>query len=337
MFELEIKEKDDLKTNLIIGLLIGAIVLIKQNTGAIICIANGIICLRLCVKKPTSKRIYLIRAFVSLVPFALYAMYILVIGAFPYFMEYAIQGISTFTHRYTLLDFCIESPFFVPYLILIIVMILIIAKNMLAGRMSNYQFASFAFSIAWASIIYPLADVSHVILVLFTLVPAFVTYYSFDKIHRKEIAIAAVFSVFVLHFMLTLSLPIDAQFNVSKLDNFQGLIIDENIENVISMVDEYILEKEENGYTVRIADASASIFKIPLNEYEKNWDMLLVGNIGASSVEYLLEADGPTIYLVMKDESNYSMQDHYDLIRYIKNNYKYVDEVAGFNVYENEE
>lgn len=337
IFDLECKEMNHTRNNhtinIIIGLLVGIIILIKQNTGAIICIANCIICLRHCVRKPESKKIYIIRMICSLIPFMLYICYLLLLGSFNEFIEYAVSGITKFTHRFTLLDFCSQATFFVQFFALVIVIYIMIGVKILKCGINDSQFSVLLFSLAWFSVIYPLADAIHVILLLITAVPTFMMYYSLENMRWKEIPITAILSISTLFFLITISRPINAQFNVSELDNYQGVIIDQRIEAAITMVDDYILSKQEEGYNVRIADVSSAAYRIPLNEYEKNWDMLLVGNLGSNTVDDLMKSDQPTLYLVLKDDSNYGMQDHYELINHIKNNYKCVDQIAGFNVY----
>lgn len=337
IFELEYeemhREKKSFTINLIIGSMVGIIILIKQNTGAIIFLANCIICMRHYVKKPDSKSVYIVRVLCSFFPFIVYIIYLLLNGALNDFFEYAISGIATFTHRFSLLDFCSQATFFVPYLVLVIVFYTMVGVKISKGKVNDYQFSVLMFSLAWSSVIYPLADASHVILLLFTAVPTFLAYYSLGNLKWKEIPVAIILCYFTLFFMITISRPIDAKFNISKLENYQGVIIDERIEAAITTVDDYITKKQQEGYKVRIADVSSAAYKIPLNEYEKNWDMLLVGNLGLNNVNDLLKTEQPTLYLVWKDDSNYGMQDHYELIDYIKNNYKCIDQIAGFNVY----
>lgn len=334
ILDLEIKESESTGLNLVIGFLVGITILIKQNTGAFICIANFLICLRHCVKKPESKMVYVGRTIVSVVPFCMYAIYLWLCGAITDFYDYAIAGISTFTHRFTLLDFFVESSFFVPYALLIVIMYVMSIKKIIR-KGTDFQISALLFSIAWTSIIYPLADASHVLLVLFSVVPLFMACYSFEYIKKKEIVYASILCVSTMFFLLTMSLPITAKFHLSDLNNYNGLIMEKETEDAIIIVDSYIEQKQKEGYKVRIADVSAAAYRIPLNEYEKNWDMLLVGNIGSATVEDLIQSDQPTLYLVMKDDSNYKLQDHYELIDYIKKHYSCVDQIAGFNVYAN--
>lgn len=337
ILEIEYKEKNTLGINSLIGFLVGTTFLIKQNTGLILWIANLFVCSIKYFKTPKNKMPYICRLLVSVLPFLFYVIYLLCVGCFQDFIEYAVFGITTFTHRYTLIDFCIESSFFIPYLVLIIVMIATIGIKMLKVKLSGFQLASISFSFAWLSIVFPLADPSHVLAVLIPLVPTYLAFMRFDNIKRKEVWIALVVGVFALQCMFAFSLPFDVGFYKSNLNNYEGVFIDKVAEEAIQDVDEYIRQKESEGYKVRIADASGVAYKIPLDNYEKNWDMLLVGNLGSNSVEDLLVSDRPTLYLLLKDEELYDMQDHYELFDYVKTNYECVDEIRGFYVYESNE
>ena len=84
---------------------------------------------------------------------------------------------------------------------------------------------------------------------------------------------------------------------------------------------------------MRIAADAASAYKIPINVYEKDWDMLLVGNIGGNTIESLLSENDKTLYLVYKDSSVLNEQNYFELIDYIKDNYVKIEEVLNFDVY----
>lgn len=63
-----------------------------------------------------------------------------------------------------------------------------------------------------------------------------------------------------------------------SLNNFKYIIANE--ENV-KLIDDYIIKKEEEGNIVYILDARAPLYMIPLNKYNKDFDMLLNGNLGS--------------------------------------------------------
>lgn len=333
IFLLEHRDTHRLHNDLTIGLLVGICTLIKQNTGIFIMLANLVICLRM-LSKPSLRKNCLIRLCFSVIPVIVFAIYLLLTSAFCDFIDYAVLGIATFVHRYSIIDFFNDSAFFAPYLLLIIVMIVMMGIKLVKNGVSDYQFSILLFSMAWLSVAYPLADVSHILLVLFPLVPAYFFFYPYERMKRREIFYATALSFSALLLVITLQMPNKIHFHISRTNNYGGVLMDESWESVIETVGNYIVQKEKEGYTVRIADANAAVFKIPLDKYEKNWDMLLVGNLGSNSISDLLHSDGPAIYLVLNHEQSYGLQDHHELICYIKENFQCIDDVAGFSVYE---
>ncbi|MDE5830740.1 MAG: hypothetical protein K2H53_03575, partial [Clostridia bacterium] len=61
--------------------------------------------------------------------------------------------------------------------------------------------------------------------------------------------------------------------------------IENYLYNQINNIDKFIVEKEENGKTVYMLDVSSSVFMIPLDKYNKNYDMFNLGNFGEQGVE----------------------------------------------------
>lgn len=333
IFALEFRETERSIKHTIIGVLVGTTILIKQNSGLFIWLANVIICFREYKVKHISIKNCLLRICFSILPVFAYLVYMLLTGILYDFIDYAVVGISTFTHRFTPIDFLTENTFFAPYLIVILIMFILIGVRIFKTEATSFQFSAGMFSLAWASVMYPLADASHILLILFLLIPAFLSCYQLDKVKYKKVVFSAVFVIAIMFSMFVLQQAKDFGFYVSELPNFNGVFIDVRNEEKVKAVDDYILAMEAKGYTVRIADTSAVIYMIPLDKYEKNWDMLLVGNLGTNSVQDLLETDSPTIYLVKKDSSLYDLQDHYELIGYIKENYTKIGEVSGFDAY----
>ena len=63
----------------------------------------------------------------------------------------------------------------------------------------------------------------------------------------------------------------------TNLKNFRYIVANE--ENVIE-IDEYIKQKEAEGEKVYILDARAALYMIPLDKYNKDFDMFMKGNFG---------------------------------------------------------
>ena len=63
-----------------------------------------------------------------------------------------------------------------------------------------------------------------------------------------------------------------------ELTNFKYIVADAD---GIKEVDEYILKQEKVGKKVYILDARAALYMIPLDKYNKDFDMFMNGNFGA--------------------------------------------------------
>ena len=63
----------------------------------------------------------------------------------------------------------------------------------------------------------------------------------------------------------------------NKLQNFKYIKAESN---EIQKIDQFIIECEKNDKTVYILDATAAIFMIPIDKYNKDYDMFLKGNLG---------------------------------------------------------
>lgn len=153
-------------------------------------------------------------------------------------------------------------------------------------------------------------------------------------ITRNSAIACNVTAVFIIFFAVLNSAADPNEYTLSNLKNYEGIPLTYSMQKRISTMDEYIEQRKGEGYKVYIADESAAAYTIPLDEYNKNWDMLLVGNVGLNSIEDLIASSEPCLYLVMYDESSLGMQAHYELINFIKENYNFIGEVLYFDVYE---
>ena len=330
---LEMKAEEGPRKHIAVGLLVGCALVNKQNTGLFIWLANVIICWRGFTKGHICKRDALLRVAASILPILVYFIYMVWAGILPDFIEYAVLGIATFSHRYTPLQLLQDDVLFGPCFLLIIVMLGMMGIKSIREDLPHFQFSAFLFSMAWTSVMYPLADASHVILVFIPLIPAFLSCFQLRSPKFKQIiygiavVVCMVFSVYIVDWAAGI------QFHVSDLPNYSGVLFAEQYERQVKSVGAYIDEKEAEGYRVLIADKSAAAYMIPQDKYEKNWDMLLVGNLGLSTVQKLLETDQPTIYLVYRENPTYGLQDHYELIDYIRENYTILETVDVFDAY----
>ena len=316
-----------------VGILVGITPLIKQSTGLVVVATNLLLCIT-DFRKNKNNRKALLRIILSILPSAVYFIYLIASNEYTAFYEYTIEGVLSFSHRITPLDFAAQNPINIVLLLSLfgvyIWSILTIAK----GGWKSCEVECLAFSIAALSIIFPLCDYYHVLIAMVTAAPMLLISLKYSAsdtgkllthiicpIAAVGVTIISVYAMFINQDDVVLS----------KINHYQGLKIDRQLEISIESVDDYILKKESDGYKVYIADATAAAYSIPLDSYKKNWDMLLVGNLGKASVEELLSTDGKSLFLVRKEQLNY--QSHFDLIETIKSKYCKIDEVDCFEVY----
>lgn len=318
------------------GLLVGLLPLVKQNTGAVLMAANFVICILGVFKYKKSKKLMLARAALSTVPICVFLVYMYAVGAIGDFFEYAVLGISTFVHRTTPIDMIsIDPTTSIFYLLIAIGGIACIIFGVRKERLTMRRLSGLLFLAAWFSVTYPLFDAHHlnaVFLVLFPVASMFVGLKSV-KTAVKYILVVLLVTFFAVIDVIAI-LP-SGDWCFSSLDNYEHIPINEKTEYGIRVIDEYILEKKSEGYTVRFAFCEGTVYTIPLNEYEKNWDMLLVGNIGMNTVSDLLDSTpDKCLFLVYRHYEELGIQEHYELIDYVVNNYEKIDEVLGLDVYE---
>lgn len=336
IIKIEEKEpKNRLIFNTFVGLLIGLFPLIKQNTGIMLLLGNTIICVLYLVLKREKIKVCITRVVASIIPGIVYLLYLFFTGTLSDFYEYAVLGIQTFIHRYSFIDLLVEAPVFgIIFLVTLSALIAAFIKFVRNPKViSKQQLNALILSIAWCSIAYPLCDGHHTLCIVITVVPTFLLYYPNKKTRKSENYICLFVASFVSFITIIYMMPIRESYHFSTLNNYEGVLITDTLENPIIETDDYIANKMNEGYCVRIADVSAAAINIPLETYEKNWDMLLVGNLGANTVEDLLKEDKKTLYLVSPREHD-DLQEHRELILYIQNNYHKIDHIGRFDVYE---
>lgn len=110
-----------------------------------------------------------------------------------------------------------------------------------------------------------------------------------------------------------------------------------NIKDMIITVDNYILKQNEIGKKVYILDSDACIYMIPLDKYNKNYDMFLIGNLGSKGEEGQIEnlnKERDTIVLIKNDKLTRNWQTPKEVIKYVQENWNKTGEILIFDIYE---
>ena len=120
----------------------------------------------------------------------------------------------------------------------------------------------------------------------------------------------------------------------SNLNCYKYIIHSKDQEELTRKVSEYVLYSTKS---VKIIDATAAVYMIPINRYNKDYDMLLKGNLGKNGEERIIKDivnSKDTQYLVLKDSYSKNWQTPYNVIDYVKNNKTKIGEIEIFDIYE---
>lgn len=331
-----IKNNSRLSYSIFIGLIYGVTPIVKQSTGAILLIANLIISLLDYIVYKKDRIHIASRVISSAVPGTVFLLLILFTGTFRDFYDYAINGIGYFTHRISLVQYAFSSPVsfcvaLFPFFVTVRTIVCIYKERISSKK--RLLIVGLLLAIAGSVVAYPLCDSIHMYVAIIPFIPC--TFACMIKKHMPmEQKIACVFvALIVAVCSILMTIPLSSDYKESQLHHFAGLPIERGLEKNIQEVNDYILSRNKTGIEVRIADEYAAVYMIPLDRYNKNYDLLLVGNLGSNSIEDLI-SENDVIYLVRRDESSLGYQAHFKLIEYIKDNFKKIGEVQQFDVYE---
>lgn len=362
--DLKKNENFNFNHNLCVGLLTGLAFLTKQTIGLLLIIVV-IFEVFIYMKKigfdlKFTKFIKLIgvRIFGMMIPITIFLIYLGVNGAFNDFINYAIKGVREFSNNvpyYRLFDSndkvvsIISRLFIIVYIPLFITFILECVKNkkMKDELMNIYVLA--ICSIPVIAIIYPISDDFHLIVasVFALIVVAYLLIFllneidkfvKIDAFYKKLLLIGLLFIIILISFKNAI---IERNLNIKEnvlvpLKHYEGIYVPKYLSNRISDVTDKVRSYSNSGRESIIIDAEAAIYDIVLNKYKKNYDMLLIGNIGERGVEKIINEikDSHNVYYFVKNPQyalNWQLPE--DIIDYIRNNLKYHETVSVLDVY----
>lgn len=362
--DLKKNENFNFNHNLCVGLLTGLAFLTKQTIGLLLIIVV-IFEVFIYMKKigfdlKFTKFIKLIgvRIFGMMIPITIFLIYLGVNGAFNDFINYAIKGVKEFSNSipyYILFDSndkvvsIISRLFIIVYIPLFITFILECVKNkkMKDELMNIYVLA--ICSIPVIAIIYPISDDFHLIVasvfaltvvayLLIFLLNEIDKFVKIDVFYKKLLLIGLLFIIILISFKNAI---IERNLNIKEnvlvsFKHYEGIYVPKYLSNRISDVTDKVRLYSNSGRESIIIDAEAAIYDIVLNKYKKNYDMLLIGNIGERGVEKIINEikDSHNVYYFVKNPQyalNWQLPE--DIIDYIRNNLKYHETVSVFDVY----
>ena len=121
------------------------------------------------------------------------------------------------------------------------------------------------------------------------------------------------------------------------IEHYKNIQISEYLQERINEIDSFILEQEKENKKVYILDAEAAIYMIPINNYNKDYDMFLKGNIGKDGqegqIQKIKQKFPNEIILIRKKNLQSNWQTPTDVIGYVRENLEFIGEVSIYEVY----
>ena len=353
----------DKKIEILIGVLAALTICTKQTIGIFISLVSMIepflINCNNNNRKSALKR-SLLRLLGIISVCILFAIYLILTKSFNDFINYAVLGIKTFNnylgyenvlgseHFYIRLIAAIFPVYFVVSTVFLIIIRIDLIKN--KGEVVKYKniilkmICLKVMGDGLLIIIYPISDEQHFLIGIYVLIIEFLgiigCLLNKEKIKHCITTIEIIF-ICLLVYNLTGMTKINFETyiksnKITELKHYHFIPSYNQNEMPIKLLSDFIIKNEQKGYNVKIVDSMAAIFKIPIDSYDKNYDLPQVGNIGKDGEDGLIkeiENSHNTMYLILDDEYSQNWQALNKTINYIKENCEEKGKIAFYKVY----
>lgn len=354
------------KTDFLIGILAGLTVCTKQSIGAILAIiVVGYKIIFVQNKKEFIE--YLKTAFKRiigiLIPIILVLIYLIVTNSLQDFINYAVLGISTFSNKipYAKLmnndkkEIQILSRI-MPFILLAMAVLTIVIQNKKKkeniGNIDNKILTMLIYSLSTIIIMYPISDEIHFLIAsTITFIGlAYILYLLgiaiYNKINlqsKKKIykITSLMISIIAIAFIAVRGIENITEYTKQEknetIEHYKNIQISEYLQERINEIDNFILEQEKENKKVYILDAEAAIYMIPINNYNKDYDMFLKGNIGKDGqegqIQKIKQKETNEIILIRKRNLQSNWQTPTEVVNYVRENLEFMGEVSIYEVY----
>lgn len=354
------------KTDFLIGILAGLTVCTKQSIGAILAIiVVGYKIIFVQNKKEFIE--YLKTAFKRiigiLIPMILVCIYLIATNSLQDFINYAVLGISTFSNKipYAQLmnndkkEIQILSRI-MPFILLAMAVLTIMLQNKKKkeniGNTDNKILTILIYSLSTIIIMYPISDEIHFLIAgTITFIGlAYILYLLgiaiYNKINlqsKKKIykITSLMISIIAIAFIAVRGIENITEYTKQEknetIEHYKNIQISEYLQERINEIDNFILEQEKENKKVYILDAEAAIYMIPINNYNKDYDMFLKGNIGKDGqegqIQKIKQKETNEIILIRKRNLQSNWQTPTEVVNYVRENLEFMGEVSIYEVY----
>ena len=293
---------------------------------------------------------FLFRLIGILIPVILILLYLFATNSIQDFINYTIKGITSFSNSLSY-KYLIKLNTIGILSVLVPISIIYYWIKTIIMEKNKEQYILLVYGLGIFVIAFPISDNIHFLIgtepfiiliqseiynLLYTLYKRFLSntkikflvYFLMCFASSIVILGSIIFSVFnLIHYYNQKKL-------LSELSHYKYIPIDTRLEEQINRIDKYILNEKKD---IKILDATSAIYMIPINKYNKNYDMLLKGNLGENGEKNIKEEIKNSRYikyLVLQDRFNKNWQTPLDVIEYVKTNKNKIGEIEIFDIYE---
>jgi len=354
------------KTDFLIGILAGLTVCTKQSIGAILAIiVVGYKIIFVQNKKEFIEylKIAFKRIIGILIPIILVLIYLIVTNSLQDFINYAVLGISTFSNKipYAQLmnndkkEIQILSRI-MPFILLAMAVLTIVLQNKKKkeniGNTDNKILTMLIYSLSTIIIMYPISDEIHFLIagtitfigLAYILYLLGITIYNKINLQSKKKIYkitSLMISIIAIAFIAVRGIENITEYIKQEknetIEHYKNIQISEYLQERINEIDNFILEQEKENKKVYILDAEAAIYMIPINNYNKDYDMFLKGNIGKDGqegqIQKIKQKETNEIILIRKRNLQSNWQTPTEVVNYVRENLEFMGEVSIYEVY----
>ncbi|MEI3394487.1 MAG: hypothetical protein V8R82_02075 [Clostridia bacterium] len=347
--------------NLLLGILAGLAICTKQSIGVTLAFIVVMYPILLCENKGQIKQYFkfiVLRIIGIIIPVIALFIYLIVTNSLSDFINYAVLGIKTFTNK---IDYAtllqsekIEIRILsiaVPITLILMSIIIIVTKWIKKDdkKIDNILIL-LMYSLSIIIVMYPISDEIHFLIgSLISIISIFYTIfiigeflYNKTKVNKKNYKILSL-SIGILLMILILNNSIKNIFTYVKeeknqtISHYKNIEIEQYLVERIDEIDQFIKENEKDNKKIYVLDAEAPIYMIPINHYNKDYDMFLKGNIGKDGengqIEKIKNRDLNTIYLIKDTKQRLNWQTPTKVIDYIRENLELIGEINIYEIY----
>lgn len=292
---------------------------------------------------------------IAAIPTVIYGIYLYANGNLYPFINYCFLGITEFSSgNFAMTDNMLAKVELSMFIISVVIAIYFLLKNKELDLSKKKILKILTiFSLANMAVTYPIFNLAHITFGSFLswMLMGYLMYITLSPISKKSemLKIKKVGNVCVI-ILILFTLYISIKGTIEYFEEitrdtypmqykhaFYGALLSPGTFEKINIIDTYILNKNKEGKKVIIFSVEADLYLVPIGQNYLDFDLPNMGNWGKNGEQRVLsKIKGlENSYVLVTKEERYD-QESLKIRNYIKENYKLVEEIEHFEVYDTE-